>query len=59
MSPDPLLHHSTAAYIIQQQNLIYSSRHIPLLYFRILPVPEITLSLTPDFATLKPLPLRT
>ena len=31
MSPDPLLHHSTAAYIIQRQQIIYSSSHIPLL----------------------------
>ena len=40
MSPDPLFYHSTPAYIIQQQNLIYSNRHIPLLYLRILPVLE-------------------
>ena len=49
MSPDPLLHHSTAAYIIQQQKLIYSSRHIPLLYLRILLVPEHNPSSNPRY----------
>ena len=57
-SPDPIIHHSTPAYIIQRQQIIYSTRYTPLLYLRIFPVLERNPSSNPDIATLKPLPLR-